>query len=217
MGVVCEGAHDYVLLKGLIEAQLAGKPGPVVVESVQPQIDATSMQIGGGGWTVVTEWLKNHSGDQWDVFFDQPLFATSPTYDAIVVHLDGDVLELSRQFNKTLRRQAQSSVGRRVSVLENWIVQLLNPSARNKLNLVAAIPVLHSEAWILAGLQANPGNVEGARCKGRAKRLLSRRYAGNAVKRVIDATAALAAVLPTIRQRAQSYSIFYNKVAARFP
>lgn len=218
IGVVCEGSHDFLLLRELLTEQLTqrGYAG-IVIEAVQPRVDATSMQIDGGGWAAVVEWCKRNSGAQWDVFFNAPIFATSPIYDAIIIHLDGDVVQLSGKLTNAQIAQANNGIADCINVLEFWIRQLVQPSAMNAGNLLAAVPVLHAEAWILAGLERNPKSLETRKCKGRAKRKLRNRFMGNSAQQVKEACAILRNALTQVRQNSRSYDIFFQKIAARFP
>jgi hypothetical protein len=218
IGVVCEGSHDFLLLRELVTEQLTQQGyGDIVFEAVQPRVDATSMQKDRGGWAAVVEWCKRNSGGQWDVYFNAPIFATSAIYDAIVIHLDGDVVRLSGKFTAAEQALAQGGVGNCISVVEGWIQRLVQPSPSNAANLLGAVPVLHAEAWILAGLQMTPTALERRKCKGRAKRLLRKRYTGSAVSQVEKVCAVLREALQQIRQNSHSYDVFYQKVAARFP
>jgi hypothetical protein len=215
IGVVCEGSHDFIVIRELLARLFAdGGIANVLVDPLQPAIDATSKQVDGGGWAAVTGWCKRNCGEAWRVFFDEPLFANSPRYDLIVVHLDGDVLEVSNKFSPAQRRAVGGSTVRRVGVVSDWITGLLSLPLGCKQTLVTAVPTLHMESWLLAGLVPDATNVEARACKGRVKQLLRRRFQGNPASQVSQAAALTCQSLGVVRAACASFRQFDRQVQA---
>lgn len=145
VGLVVEGTHDYVMLEPLIEHEIREKfKLEVKFKHLQPTPDATGGHAD-GGWDRVKGWCDNYAGDQIETFFT-PLFETDEICDLIVIHVDGDVVELANLH----KGKNQLSVRDRVKTISNSIESWLNCPKEHSKKIIHAIPVLQTEAWILA-------------------------------------------------------------------
>lgn len=216
VGVVCEGSHDYIFIKEVTEQLLSDRGfSEVIVTPLQPTIDATSRQIDGGGWSAVIEWCKTQGGDAWIKYFRPTLFATSEIYDAVIVHLDGDVLEISNMFTPG-EIAAVRNVPERVSAIKGLIERTLALGVEFSSNLITAIPVRQTEAWLLAALRPTARDHEARDYKRTTKRILRRRFSGSAADQVAACGRTARAQLADIRAACFSFEQFAADCEARF-
>lgn len=169
IGVVCEGSHDFIIIKEIVSKAL--RPAEVRCVPIQPIVDATLLQVGTGGFSEVKIWCLQNRGRK---FFDQikpGIFANSQVFDFIIVHLDGDVLEKSNWFSATQVASGTGSVTNRISIIEQWIHNAIAYSGSDE--LVSAIPVLSTDGWVLAGVRPTR-NFELQHCKKRLERYLKK-------------------------------------------
>lgn len=162
VGVVCEGSHDFNVIKEIVlricdEHEIAlGR-----FDCLQPALSATFDQVGGGGWAKVKAWCQDNGGKAYRTFIDKPLFSSSPTYDLLIIHLDGDVLDICDKVPLTGLNTAALAVSDIVAALESALLDHwmdVDPSHRD--SVVPCIPVRHLEAWLLAALDATSSGVE---------------------------------------------------------
>ena len=218
IGIVCEGSHDFCFLKEVMDELLKSKGYQQnTFEALQPKVDATSMQVDGGGYEAVRQWLLTNKRVGLRKYFTPSLFATSQVYDAIVIQIDGDVADLSTDFKISPYSASFTSVHHRVASLKSWVFSLAEAEPALAGNLIAAIPTLQMEAWILAALQPAAINVEARSRKRGAKRFLRRRFSGSAVDQVKLAGVAARSQLANMAAKASSFSLFQTDLAARFP
>jgi hypothetical protein len=173
-GIVCEGSHDFVVLSHLVSSALQIDRGNIT--AIQPQLDATLSQIGAGGFHKVKIWCLQNSGPIFYQNIGQGLFKSSITFDHILVHLDGDVIEKSNWFSPVQKAKASASVQDRCALVSSWIEQTLAFSGADE--LCTAVPTLSTDAWVLA-------TIKPARClehyevKHRLTRYLRRFFGSN--------------------------------------
>lgn len=217
IGVVCEGSHDFYFLAEVADELLKSKGhSGNSFESLQPRVDATSMQIDGGGYEAVHQWLIANRQIGLKKFFEPALFATSKVYDAIIVQLDGDVADISADFKTSVYSDAFSNVGDRVRAIKSWICESIQAEPAYALSIISAVPTLQMEAWIVAGLRPFAIHVENKPRKGATKRFLRARFQGNAVEQVRAAGKEARAHIPSMRSRAASFDSFCSDLEKRF-
>jgi hypothetical protein len=148
VGLVAEGTHDFIMLEPFIRAELSKKNiNNLSFRTLQPTPDETG-KMSRGGWARVLTWCQTYAGANIDTFFT-PLFAGDPSCDIIVIHLDGDALEQIEPHTSVAIPQnpdPSSRVASLVAAVEEW----LNAAPETRRRLVCAIPVQHTEAWVLA-------------------------------------------------------------------
>ena len=145
-GIVCEGSHDFIILSHLVSSALCIERANIT--PIQPQLDATLGQIGSGGFQRVKIWCLQNSGQKFYQNIGQGLFKSSVTFDHILVHLDGDVIEKSNWFSPVQKAQAGASVQDRCTIVSSWIEKTLAFSGSDE--LCTAVPTLSTDAWVLA-------------------------------------------------------------------
>lgn len=154
IGIVAEGTHDFIMLDPFIRAELAKKVGQgITIKALQPAPDATG-KMTDGGWGKVMGWCQKYAGAKLETFF-KPLFSGDVPCDAIIVHLDGDALEVMAPHTAVVIPSGQLNPDARVKLVVAALEGILSPAARR--NKVAfAVPVLHTEAWVLAAENSHP-------------------------------------------------------------
>jgi hypothetical protein len=149
VGLVAEGTHDFIMLSPLIAHELAKLSiHEVVFRSLQPIQDETG-KMSGGGWSRVLSWCQRYNGPALDTFF-APLFEGDAGCDAIVIHLDGDALALIAPHTTVAIPSPNPDIKIRVQTIAKAIEGWLATDQERRQKLALAIPVLSSEAWILA-------------------------------------------------------------------
>lgn len=164
VGIVCEGIHDFPALSVLL-TELAQAKGIAEISCValQPQADASS-RSGDGGWTKVAGWCLEKSGSGLDTYLNAPLFEGEDKFDAIVIHLDGDIAgACALKYNFTLPDPL--SVDERVATMSGWIAGWLKPSHEHQPKIRSAIPTQMTESWMLAGLSVKTHDWENVAAK----------------------------------------------------
>lgn len=215
VGIVCEGSHDYAFVCPIID-QILTDLG--VAENsfaaLQPTIDATSKQLDGGGYEAVLQWVGSKSGIGFQKYFEKSLFETSETYDLVVIHIDGDVAELSPAFDRGRYVEFDGTVLGRVRALNRWIHDLAAVPTSFKKSVITAIPTLQMEAWVIASVRPGRLGLEARNRKKAAKRLLMRNYVGSAVDRVKQAGEAARNRIPSMRSDCESFDLFIDGLIA---
>lgn len=187
-----------------------------VFDPLQPKVDATSKQVDGGGYESVRQWVLANSGLALRSYFAPTLFSTSPKYDAIVVQMDGDVSDICDDFKNSPFSGHFATVADRVTATRSWILCMAMVEPRFVKRIVAAIPTLQMEAWVIAGVSASTENVEARSRKKAAKRILRRKFDGSAVEQVVAAGKTSRRSLSRIMQQSASFSLFSGDIADRF-
>ncbi|WGD31878.1 hypothetical protein AncyloWKF20_08680 [Ancylobacter sp. WKF20] len=148
IGLVAEGTHDFIMLDPFIRQELEARTGqPVKFKALQPMQDQTGAMTS-GGWSRVVAWCKSNAGSRIDTFFE-PIFEGDEVCSAIVVHLDGDALELIGSHTTVAIPLPVNDVATRVSLLVEILENLLAASDLRRSMLAFALPVLQTEAWVL--------------------------------------------------------------------
>ncbi|MEH3099807.1 hypothetical protein [Sphingomonas adhaesiva] len=161
VGLICEGSHDFLVLREIV-GQIIREFGEVVerVDCIQPEMSAT-FQVGTGGWSQVKAWCERDGGQWYRRFLDKPIFATSPSYDLLVIHLDGDVVEHCTHpplANMNLQGMAVQEIvdALKAAILNHW----LSPDPSYVQRIVACVPVRHLEAWLASVVGPAVPNLE---------------------------------------------------------
>ena len=168
VGIVAEGSTDIAVLEEYLSAWVTrhGASIRVEVRPVQPAIDATSGEFGGGGWTLVKTWCEEHSPSLRALDLFSPVFAGEQPLDFLIVQLDGDVIDEYTAFypDITVPDKADAHERGRIieQVLERWLWgsserRAVDPSGTRHC-LVASIRAL--EAWLVAGLDPSISDPE---------------------------------------------------------
>ncbi|MHC9419480.1 hypothetical protein ACYZX9_12890 [Sphingomonas citri] len=217
IGVVCEGSHDYcflieVLDQILIEAGYTNNK----FHALQPRVDATSMQLDGGGYESVRQWLIANSAISLRNFFAPVLFSSSTSFDAIVVQMDGDVADICTKFGASVYAGPFQNVADRVGAIRSWILSLAKVEPRFAGSVIAAVPTLKMEAWVIGAISNSATQIEVKSRKKAAKRMLRKRFSGSAVEQVKGAGAVARGALSQMRTLAVSFDIFHSDVRRRF-
>ena len=159
VGLVSEGKMDYPVLERVVHT-FAEELG-ISVETVRiwPEMDATSGAYGPGGWSHVLAWCLRNSGLKLNSWF-VPLLDGDLHLDFIVVHLDGDTLDLVRPHCEILLPASSCSIEDRVSALSSVILSWLTPAEGMGDRVMPAVPVIETECWLACAddetLVANP-------------------------------------------------------------
>lgn len=94
IGVVCEGPSDYPAIEHFVGVALADLGISATFRSLHPEMDRTRPT---GGWASVLTWFKRYTAQtRIQKYFNGGLFGGDlgeDHLDAILVHLDSDVLE----------------------------------------------------------------------------------------------------------------------------
>lgn len=148
VGLVAEGTHDFIMLRPLISAELK-KRGieEIQFRALQPTPDETG-KMSEGGWTKVLAWCQTYNGMNIETFFT-PLFAGDPPCDVIIIHMDGDALECVEP-HTTKQIPENPPITERVAVVVDILEEWLSTPKERKSKIAFAVPVLQTEAWILA-------------------------------------------------------------------
>lgn len=155
VGLVAEGGHDCIALAAFLEAELPSSYSrPIKLRHLQPEMDATSCQVGGGGWGRVVGWCKNYSGTAIETYF-VPIEEGDIPCDLIVVHLDGDAMADCGPHSSVPIPTQPCTVAVRTKTLSKMVLEWLNPSGKRRASIKMAFPVMHTEAWLLAGVKPN--------------------------------------------------------------
>lgn len=149
VGLVVEGPHDVIMLSPIIAYEFKKRRNEEVnFIPIQPTQDASGA-YGHGGWTKVMAWCLANSGANLQSQFE-PLFAGDPRLDLIVIHLDGDALDLVRGCVPSPLPPSNASVPDRMVGLEAAVASWLQPSEESRKRLLMAFPTMQTECWILA-------------------------------------------------------------------
>lgn len=214
IGVVCEGSHDFNMLKVFI-LKLAADEGYEVgdIDCLQPKVSA-SFQTSSGGWGRVKGWCEQGSGKGYRVHLDKPLFGISKTYDLLLIHLDGDVVTLCTAKPLASKKIESLSSQDAVDALKNAILNhWLSPEQEHLSRIIVCAPVWHMEAWLLAALDDNSLDVENRPTKEEFKAGLFNTFSGKTKDRYIEAAQAAAVDTAKISQKCFSFAAFRSDLS----
>jgi hypothetical protein len=218
VGVVCEGLNDFLALRAIIEEIATRKDIDLdKFDSLQPRIDATSQtQLDTGGWPRVKVWLEDNSGVELRKVLAPRIFSASTSYDLLVIHLDGDVVGLCNDFNATARATCFGRPDVTVQTVESFIEQILNPPDALDDQIIYAVPVLHTEAWLIAAssTRAIKRNIETVRTKEVGCRYLKMKYKADLKTAAEEAARQLGKRLEELRLNLYSLEHFAAKIDA---
>jgi hypothetical protein len=144
---VVEGKTDFIVFSSLVAQWLGG-----ACELVQLQPDSSGIQAElGMGWPGVYQWCRQVVQNNQGNFYADPLFST---YDALFVHLDGDVA-ISRYSDANITAPAGlvlPCIGGKfksadvVDGLKNVLCSWCSVSSFEQ-ETIPVIPVMATEAW----------------------------------------------------------------------
>ncbi len=158
IGLVAEGVTDLDFLQLSIEQTLRdhGFEGALSFRHIQPELDATSGKHGDGSWSRVHQWCIAHPPDARRLSIFQPLFAGRAPLDALVVHLDGDVLDEYKPHVKVALPKKPWTPAKRADFVEAALNEWLWPGAQERdENHILAVMVRALESWLLAAYDRN--------------------------------------------------------------
>ena len=170
IGIVAEGSTDIAVLEEYLSAWVARHASVTLeVRPVQPTIDATSGEAGDGGWGAVKTWCEQHSPGFRALDLFSSLLEGEQPLDALIVQLDGDIVEEYRRFYPDITLSNAPDAHERAQVVELVLERWLWGSSERRTAdrtqgshcLVATIRAL--EAWLVAGLDlaiAEPEQIE---------------------------------------------------------
>lgn len=149
---VVEGKTDFIIFSSLVAQWLGG-----ACELVQLQPDSSGIQAElGMGWPGVYQWCRQVVQNNQGNFYTDPLFST---YDALFVHLDGDVA-ISRFTDANITEPEGLALP---CVHDNFKSSDIVDGLRNvlcswcaistfEMGTIPVIPVMATEAWLFSGL-----------------------------------------------------------------
>lgn len=214
VGVVCEGSHDFLVI-GAFLRRLFEEHGQELgrVDCLQPELSASFDQVGGGGWGRVKAWCEDNGGQGYRIYIDKPLFSSSSSYDLLVVHLDGDVIDICNQppldgLSSTGLTPAEIVSHLESTMLDSWMD--IVPDHRRK--VIACIPVHHLEAWLTAALDSAANDVESTPIKDAFRQAFSQKYPGRNRDLYGRAANDAALKLQAIRNLCQSFVAFETRL-----
>lgn len=166
VGLVVEGTNDYPVIEAFITKNLNERfARPIQIRKLQPEADATTGAFKGGGWGRVVGWCKANATGAIETYFS-PVEEGDRPCDLIVVQIDGDAMANCAQHSTKCPPSEPCSPDDRVSALKAMITEWLQPTQAHSERLRLAVPVMHSEAWLMAALKPDEENWED---KGDAK------------------------------------------------
>lgn len=146
VGFVCEGSTDIVILRRVVESVL----GDIDPRPLQPETDALDRQVVGAraGWSEVRAWCER--ANSLDEYFDP--YVGEP-FDLLVVAVDLDIAVRAGLTKRPSNLEAYDA-SELCKIVKSWLPAPL-PS-----RVVIAIPVMATEAWILAAMFPRLRNLE---------------------------------------------------------
>lgn len=234
VGIVAEGKSDFLVLKCYVEEW--GKSylpnEPIIVQSYQPTIDATSGEWGKGGWTLVKAWCDNNPPSTRKNQIFKPLFRHEESCDALVIQLDGDIV--GHYIDSTPGVVLPGGVLNKIqranlvnSVIEIW----LWPNEELKTDRYSydqhiKLPAIRTiEAWIVAGLDENIADPEEINAQAELMRLKpeltvqkkGRVQLKKSGKKWLGLAETTAEKLNHIRGKCDQVELFFDRLEAIFP
>jgi len=215
IGMVCEGSHDFNVLKRFISSIFSENGIELSdIDCLQPQMSAT-FQTGTGGWSQVKMWCEADQGQYYRKFVDQPVFGSSKTYDIIIFHLDGDVVEHCNETPLKNLDIGTMSIHDIVTSLKSAIEDhWLDVEGSHSHRIVTCVPVRHLEAWLLAGVDANAQSPEDRALKDEFRNGAAKAFKGKPRQKYIKAANVAVRNLNWIRKLCYSFNVFESDVIA---
>lgn len=146
VGFVCEGSTDIVVLRRVVEATL----GDIDPRPLQPQTDALDRQAVGGrsGWSEVRAWCQRVGS--FDDYFKPDI---GDPLDLLVIAIDLDIA-IKAGVTRPPSNLSAYDASELCKIIKSWLPQPI-PG-----RVIIAIPVMATEAWILAALFPRLTNIE---------------------------------------------------------
>ncbi|MET3355937.1 UNVERIFIED_ORG: hypothetical protein ABID33_003864 [Xanthobacter viscosus] len=208
IGLVAEGTHDFIMLKPFITHEVSSRFGKrVQFRQLQPAPDSTG-NMTSGGWARVVGWCQSNSGPRLDTFFT-PLFSNDAPCDIIILHLDGDALEVASQHHSFTVPSAILDAKQRVSILTSILEHFLSPTTEQRGKIAMALPVQHTESWVLSA-ENLPGDPETIDAKKELRKVFPkphRRLSDHYQKRVSGLNGAIP------KETCVSYRCFVDEIS----
>jgi hypothetical protein len=212
VGVVAEGVHDYPTIEKLAEISLPSTfIRPLKFRRLQPDADASNGGHPDGGWARVIGWCRRYCSDGLSTLFS-PIEEDDEPCEAIIIHLDGDAVNPCSNFSAEGPLPNGCPATDRVEKLNRMVFEWLAPDANHSRRLVVAVPVMDTEAWIMAALDPTTPDWETRTDAKTRFRGLKPRTRSVADHYEYSATA-VAAGVQHIRQQCTSFTRFENSCA----
>lgn len=146
VGFVCEGSTDIVVLRRLVEATV----GPVDARPLRPVTDELDRQRPGtqSGWSEVRAWCQDLKS--FDELFKPEV---GDPLDILVIAIDLDIA-IRAGVAKLPANLAAYDASELCTLVKSWLPKPIPGK------VVIAIPVMATEAWILAALFPKLAGVE---------------------------------------------------------
>ena len=169
VGVVCEGPTDFLAIKSFFGHALENDEIYAQFVPIQPEADNMNSE---GGWTNVLLWL-DHNNPEYRIknYFGGGLFEKpndKPTLDAILIHLDSDILG-KPSFTNHMSNKYELDVGNPDDAQEraDEIRRVIRSAAKyddmteHDVELHILAPAVEStEAWCVAAFTTPTPNCE---------------------------------------------------------
>lgn len=138
VGFVCEGSTDIVVLRRVVEATL----GEIDARTLSPVTDDLDRQQPGtaAGWSQVRAWCQDLTS--FDELFKPDL---GDPFDALVIAIDLDIA-IRAGLAKAHGNLAAYDATQLCALVKSWLPKPI-PG-----RIIIAIPVMATEAWVLAAL-----------------------------------------------------------------
>ena len=158
IGLITEGKTDQIVCQAFL-ASAIDHLSENNFTNVQPTADRTSAGYDqDGGWHMVYKWSLSHTPALRKQMLNGGLFQTSPSYDAIIIHLDADLCEkteFQQQSNLDVNDFILTTPEGRGDYIEAVLTDWLWPHVtetddRNWMILAPAVEAI--ETWLVAGL-----------------------------------------------------------------
>lgn len=146
VGFVCEGSTDIVVLRRVVESVV----GEIDPRPLQPVTDALDRQLAGGrsGWSEVRAWCQRVGS--LDEYFDPDV---GEPFDLLVISIDLDIAIKAGLAKRPSNLTAYDATGL-CKIIKTWLPTPLPGQ------VIIAIPVMATEAWVLAAMFPRLTNLE---------------------------------------------------------
>lgn len=169
IGVVCEGPTDYPAITHFFEHALQERDISAEFQLLYPELDQTRPT---GGWANVLLWLKNNPpNSRLQRYFGGGLFGgalSAERLDAIIIHLDADVLPSSSFVNfvkqnydyDVLDADDPADRAKQITEIINISAQVNDLTNADKAKHIPLPAVESTETWCVAAFTALSQNFE---------------------------------------------------------